>query len=249
MAISERSQTVLVWWGLVLATIYGIAWFALLRMMLPPDADMTALQVAAWYQERETSIKIGAMVASWTAAFLVPYFAVVGIQISRQEKGRPIWAVMAIIGGAMMSIFLVLPPLFWGTAAFTADRNPEITQIMHQLGCLALTTTDQYYVFNWAAVAVACFLPQIAKHSPFPRWFGYFTAFETVAFEVGALAFNFKTGPFAWNGIIALGLPLVMFTSFMTIMSYLLLKNLKLQRIDAEKGETAAVQTESVGAS
>jgi hypothetical protein len=171
---------------------------------------------------------------------MLPLWAVIGIQIARQEKGRPIWAVMAVAGGAMMSIFLVLPPLFWGVAAFTPGRSPDTTAMMHELGVLTLTTTDQYYIFNWVAVVVICLRPQIAPHSPFPRWFGYFSAWIGMMFEAGAMAFNFRTGPFSWNGLLVFWSPLSLFGLWIGVMAYLLLKSLKLQRQDAVAAEENA---------
>jgi hypothetical protein len=62
----------------------------------------------------------------------------------------------------------VLPPLFWGVAAFTPNRPADVTAIMHELGTLTITTTDQYYIFMWVAVVVICLLPNRVVHSPFP---------------------------------------------------------------------------------
>lgn len=139
-----------------------------------------------------------------------------------------------------MSIFLVLPPLFWGTAAFTVRKDPEITQLMHQLGMLTLTTTDQYYVFMWVAIALFCFLPKTVTHSPFPRWFGYLTAWIAFMFEAGAIAFMAHSGPFAWNGLLVYWSPLTLFGIWLAVMSYLLLHNINLQEVDAVALETAA---------
>jgi hypothetical protein len=61
------------------------------------------------------------VIASWTSAFLIPLVAVIVVQMARVEAGRKIWTVLTAFGGAMMSIFLVLPPLFFGVAAYTQD--------------------------------------------------------------------------------------------------------------------------------
>jgi hypothetical protein len=235
--VSERAQIGIVWWALALTAIYGLVLGLLLHMIPPPDATMSAVEIARWYSDHAFSIKVGATIASWTSAFMLPLWAVIGIQISRQEKGRPIWAVMAVAGGAMMSIFLVLPPLFWGVAAFTPSRSADTTAMMHELGVLTLTTTDQFYIFNWVAVVVICLRPQIAPHSPFPRWFGYFSAWIGMMFEAGAMAFNFRTGPFSWNGLLVFWSPLSLFGVWIGVMAYLLLRSLKLQRQDALAAE------------
>lgn len=237
VTMSERAQIAIVWWALALTAVYGLVLGFLLHMIPPPDATLPAAAVAHWYADRAFQIKIGATIASWTGAFMLPLWAVIGIQISRQEKSRPIWAVMAIAGGAMMSIFLVLPPLFWGVAAFTTGRSTDATSLMHELGVLTLTTTDQYYIFNWVAVIAICLRTQTAPHSPFPRWFGYFSAWVATMFEAGAIAFNFRTGPFSWNGLFVFWFPLTLFGLWIVVMSYLLLKALKLQRQDAQELE------------
>jgi hypothetical protein len=238
--MSERAQIGIVWWALALTASYGLVLGFLLHMIPPPDATLSAVEIARWYADHAFSIKIGATIASWTSAFMLPLWAVIGFQIARQEKGRPIWAVMAVAGGAMMSIFLVLPPLFWGVAAFTPGRSPDTTAMMHELGVLTLTTTDQYYIFNWVAVVVICLRPQIAPHSPFPRWFGYFSAWIGMMFEAGAMAFNFRTGPFSWNGLLVFWSPLSLFGLWIGVMAYLLLKSLRLQRQDAVAAEENA---------
>lgn len=242
MAVSERSQIYIVWWAVIFALIYGLSVGFLMHMVPPPDATMSADAVAAFYQEHKTAIQIGAVIASWTAAFMIPFWAVLGIQISRQETGKPVWTVMAIGGGVLMSIFLVLPPLFWGVAAFTPDRAPEVTQLMHQLGVLTWITTDQIYIFNWVALIVICFLPQTAPHSPFPRWYGYLCAWIGLMFEAGAIAFLTKTGPFAWDGLLAFFSPASLFCVWIIITAWLLLPKLKAQQRDAEAASAVSPQ-------
>jgi MFS family permease len=233
-AISERSQIAILWSSVIFGIIYALALGILLRMLPPPAATLTADQIKDWYLDRQTGIKLGAMIASWTSAFMVPFWAVVAMQISRQEKGRPIWTVTALVSGGLVSIFLVLPPLFFGTAAFTPNRAPEVTAIMHQLGVLTLVTTDQYFVFAFIAVAVMCFMPPRAAHSPFPRWFGYFTIWFTFIAEAGAIAFNMRTGPFAWNGLLAFWIPFGVFGPWLAILVVLLLKSLRRQTHEFE---------------
>jgi hypothetical protein len=240
--MSERSQIAIVWWALIFTTIYGLALGFLLHMIGPPAATLNADQVARFYAENHTSIRIGATVASWTSMFMTPLWCVIAAQIYRQEraaKGTPIWTIMAGVAGPMMGLFLALPPLFWGVAAFTPERMPQITATMHELGMLTLVTTDQVYVFNWAAVVVISLLPQAARFSPFPRWYGYFSAFCGVAFEVGAFAFDFRTGPFSWNGLIVFWMPLTLFGLWIVITAVLLLTALRAQLAAAAAPEPA----------
>jgi MFS family permease len=240
--MSERSQIAIVWWALIFTTIYGLALGFMLHMIGPPSATLTADQVKDFYLTNQTSIRWGATIASWTSMFMAPLWGVIAAQIWRQEKGRtPIWTLMAGVNGPMMGLFLALPPLFWGVAAFSPDRPAEVTAAIHELGLLTLTTTDQVYIFNYVAVVVIALLPQAAKYSPFPRWYGYFTAFWALAFEVGAFAFNFRSGPFSWNGIIVFWMPLTGFGLWILVTSVLLIKALKQQLNDKASVEDLQV--------
>jgi hypothetical protein len=155
------------------------------------------------------------------------------VQISRHEKGKPIWAALAFAGGALMSIPLVLPPIFWGVAAFTPTRAPEITAIMHELAMLTFVTTDQYYIFMWVAIAVVALMPHTIVHTPFPRWFGYYTAWTALMFEPGAIAFLTRSGLFAWNGLLAFWSPVVTFFAWIVVMAVLLFRAISQQEAEA----------------
>jgi hypothetical protein len=237
--MSERSQRILLWWGIIFAVIYGLVLGLLLNMIPPPTPKLSAAQIAHWYEVRHTKIRVGAVIASWTSAFMVPIAIVVAAQMSRQEQGRKVWSWITIASGTLMSIFLVLPPLFFGVAAFTPSRAPQITAIMHELGLLTLVTTDQYYVFMWVAVVVICLVPTAVKYSPFPRWFGYMTAWIAIMFEAGAFAFLPRTGPLAWNGLLVFWLPLTLFGLWIAVMSYLLFGALRQQREETTQLELA----------
>jgi hypothetical protein len=232
--MSERSQRIILWWGIAFAAIYGAALLFLLHMVPPPSPTRSPQSVADFYNDHHDSIRIGATIASWTSAFMVPIFAVIVIQMKREEGAKPIWTVLAAMGGAMMSIFLVLPPLFWGVAAYTDHRvDPQVTQIMHELGCLTLTTTDQYYIFAWIAIAVIALMPKAVTNSPFPRWYGYFTLWTALMFEVGALAFLPRTGVFCWRGLLVFWSPLTLFGLWIGVTSYLLFKAIRAQEEEA----------------
>jgi len=232
---SERSQKAILWWGIGLAVIYSIALIFLLHMVPPPSATWGADRVADWYQQHHTSILIGATICGWSGAFMMPILAVVAVQMARVEGGRyPIWSWLGLVSGALMSLFLALPPLMWGAAAFTPGRSVDATEVMHDLGMFTLTTTDQFYIFLWVGVSVLCFRPSTAlvPNNPFPRWWGYLSLWITIMFEAGVFAFLTRTGPFAWNGLLVFWSPLSLFGVWISVQCYLLFKALTAQMAD-----------------
>jgi hypothetical protein len=234
MIVSARSQTILVWWSLIFAVIFGVALGFLIQMLPPPAATLSADEIRDWYLQRSGEIKLGAVIASWTSGFLLPLLTVIGLQIARLERGRPVWGVLTPIAGAMSSLFLVLPPIFFGVAAFTPGRSADATATMHELGVLTLVTTTQYFIFCWAGMIVASLVPKAAAASPFPRWFGYYSIWLVGMFELGAFAFLTRTGPFSWNGLFVFYCPFILFGIWIGVVVWKLLGALKVQRAEEE---------------
>ena len=228
--MTERAQTIMIWWALIFMTIFGFTWWGLLDMMPPPPATWTPNEVAAFYVEHGFKIKLGALIASWTSAFMVPFSVVVAVQMARLEKGTPVWSILQFAGGILMSIFLVLPPIFWGIAAYSPERAPQVTALIHEIAMLTLVTTDQFYIFQMVAMAYVSLTQTADAQSPFPRWIGFFTIWSALIFEVGAIAFIPKTGPFSWNGLFVFWFPLVIFGAWVMTISVSMLQALKRQQ-------------------
>jgi hypothetical protein len=173
---SERSQRAILWWGIGLALVYLVAFVFLLQQVPLKNPAWSAEQVAQWYVDNQGRIKWGAVLASWSGAFMMPILAVVAVQMARVETGGwKIWSALSLVSGALMSLFLMLPPMFWGVAAYTAPRkDSEVTTLMHELASLTMTTTDQFYIFLWIGVTVIALRPatQLVKKQPVPALVG-----------------------------------------------------------------------------
>lgn len=231
---SQRAQVILIWWGLIMMFIFGFTMWLGFDMVGPPSPKLTPDEVKAFYLEDNLAKRLAAMITSWCSAFAVPIQTAVAVQVARLEKqhgsGFPVWGLTAFGSGILMSLFLVLPPLFWGVAAYTADRPSEVTTLMHELGMLTLTTTDQFYIFGMVAVAyVSLSISNHDERSAFPRWMGFFTIWAAIAFEVGAFAFIPKSGPFSWNGVVVFWMPFVVYGTWITVLCVVMLKALKRQ--------------------
>ncbi len=240
MDLQPRTQKFIVWWSLVFFAIYAVIGFNrwLLPGIPPLPPGWSAAQIAQWYAEHSTRVKIGAFISSWVGAAWAPFLVILALQMYRHEKTMrklPVWTAITGACGVMVSIFLVLPPIFWGVAAFTPTRAPEVTALMNELAYLTFVTTDQYFIFAWVAISVVCLIPNSVVHTPFQRWYGYFNAWMTVVFEFGAFAFLAKTGPFAWNGLFPYWLPLAAGFGWFGATTYVLLKAINQQAAEQDR--------------
>ena len=154
--MSQHAQRILIWWSVAFLAIYVLALAFLFDMVPPPRATMSAQQIADWYAHRHTrivSVRRDLMDERVRASASV----VVAVQLARVEGGRRVWSILTGASGVMTSIFLVLPPLFWGVAAYTPSRDPQVTAVMHELGMLTFVAVVPYFIFMWVAIAVFCF--------------------------------------------------------------------------------------------
>ena len=233
MTFSLRSQIFLVWWSLIFTIIFTLALIFLLGIVPPPDATMTSEEIKTWYQDNDTSIKAGAAVCGITSAFFVPLSAVIAAQVRRHETGYPIWSQLVLISGGLTAMFLVLPPIAFGAAAFTPGRSADATAVMHQFGLLMLVTTDMWYVFMWVALIVVSLRSHSLLNCAFPRWYGYLCIFSMTVFEFGVFGFLTRTGPFAWDGAVVWWAVFGIFFLWIIVSGVLLLQSLKRQLADA----------------
>lgn len=229
MKLSAKSQTIILWWSLISLIIYGAAFWGLLGMVPPPAPSLTPAEVGAFYAAHAFQIKLGAVVSSVTSAFLIPFSVVVGFQLSRIEEGPPVWSVLAVAGGSLTCIFLVIPPILWGAAAFTPDRAPELTAIINEIANLSLITTGQFYILNTVPIFYLGLKAKPDPYSAFPRWLCWLTAFLTIIGETGILSFMFRIGPFAWNGLLAFWIPFGVYFTWIGCVYYCLFSALKRQ--------------------
>lgn len=62
-----------------------------------------------------------------------------------------------------------------------------------------------------AAAFAAAILKDRHEPTVFPRWLGYFNAWAALLFTPGFLLLYFKTGPFAYHGLLVYWMPTVVF--------------------------------------
>lgn len=229
MKHSAQSQTIILWWSFISLLIFGFVFYALFRMVPPPSPSLTPVEVVAFYSAHAFDIKLGAVIASVTSAFLIPFSVVLGFQLARIEEGSPVWSVLAVIGGSLTCIFLVLPPILWGVAAFTTSRPPELTALVNEIANLSLITTGQFYIFSTVPIIYVGLKAKPDPYNPFPRWVCWLTAFLTIIGETGIVAFMFKTGPFAWDGLLAFFIPFGVYFFWIFALYYLMFSALKRQ--------------------
>jgi hypothetical protein len=199
----------------------------------PPLPSADAEQTMMMYQGNSMGIRIGGLLIMLSGALYLPFVASIAAQVRRIEASdAPALSYTVLAAGTSFTMFFVLPGLVWVTAAFRPERSADVTQMLNDMGWLLFICT----------VAVACVQSVVlglailadGRQPPvFPRWVGFFNLWLALVESCGQLAALFKTGPFAWNGLVSFWLPLCLLGPWFFVMSIGVMKAAKRQAADA----------------
>jgi hypothetical protein len=229
--MNTRNQAICVWAGVAAILIFFLAFWPLLHLIPPWSPSETALSVAQRYQQHTLSMRTGSVLLILAASMTAPYFAVIATQMTRIEGRLAVLSITQILAGTGVYIFIVLPALLFSVAAFRVERAPELILLMNDLAWTTFVMTFGPAVVQNLAIGLAI-LSDRGKQPVFPRWVGYFNFWVGLLFVPGGMMTFFKSGPFAWNGIIAFWVPAGVFGAWFLVMTPTLLKAIQQQARD-----------------
>jgi hypothetical protein len=225
-----RAQRFLLWLSSVAANVFFISWGWMMGFFPPPSPSLPVDAVIKLYTDNLVQFRVAAALAILSGGYMIPWSLVVSMQMARLEKGAPIWAILQFICASINSIFIWGPALIWGIAAFSVERDPALTVLLHEAGWLTLICALSVFALNLLTVIVVCFSKnEDDKVSAFPRWLGYLTIWQAVQSYGGPMALLFKKGIFAWNGLIPFWLPTALFGAWFLALTITMLRALRHQ--------------------
>jgi hypothetical protein len=210
-----------IWSWPVCAVLFGISFVGIAGFLPPVLESASAADVAAFYDANRTTIRAGLIGAMFASALLLPFFAVVSAEMRKIEGRNPLLAPIQYGGAVVLTTFFQIICLLWLLASFRPEISPEIIRAANDYGWLVWTMLIPTYSLQFVCMAVAGFIDH-RPHPIWPRWAAYLNIWVAVIGAGGVLAVYLKTGPFSWNGIIGIWLPLALFVIGMTVNMWLL---------------------------
>jgi len=139
----------------------------------------------------------------------------------------------------LLQVYFVLCSMLWLIATFRSELEPSTVRLVHDAGWLIFVMVFPGYVLQMACIAIAAFCDR-SPDPIWPRWFGYLCLWIALSGSGGGLAVFFKSGPFAWNGLIGFWLPIGMFVIWICCISYLMHRGILRQATEEPQDEHAA---------
>lgn len=224
--MNKDLQRLCAWTGIPAMAVFFIG-MAIMTFIPPLSPALSAEQVAEVYRTYTTQIRAGGVLVVISAIFAIPFFAVVSMQLRAMEgPQRPVMAYAQMIAGAANVQFYIMPGLLWCVAAFRPDRPPEILSALNDLAWI-VAVLPWPITFIQMVVCGLAILKHADRNPVFPRWAGFFNLWGALIFIPGSLLPFFKTGPFAWNGLLSFWLPGTIFGVWYIVMQVLVLKAIK----------------------
>jgi hypothetical protein len=198
----------------------------------PPAPSLSAPELAAYFDAHRTGIRVGILVAMFSTALMLPYLTVVSAEIKKIEGKLGLLAPIQFGGAvALVMIFQVIG-LAWLSASYRPEANPDVIRAFNDYCWFAWSTFIATYSIQYLCMAVAGFM-DIRIHPIWPRWAAYMNLWVAITGAGGVLAVFFKTGPFAWNGVIGYWIPVIVFAVGMSITCVLMHRR---ARYEASRG-------------
>jgi hypothetical protein len=200
-------------------SLYTVVFFVITRTQPPGKPWYDPNQVVGWFADRHTGLLVGFALIFVLGGLSVTSIALITYSIRRMSVSRAfaysyliLYAVAAVPGFVFICVAMTV-------GAMRPDRDPALQQWLYDLGFLSFSGTMGVFLVG-SLIWMAAIL--LDENRVFPKWFGYLNLCNALTEVVIAPSWIFQRGVFAWNGVIAWWIDVVVFGLYTGIFIYLL---------------------------
>ncbi|WP_181781127.1 hypothetical protein [Pseudonocardia pini] len=210
--------------GAIVVALVG--WLVAGVLPRPPAADDSTADIVAFYGENPTAVRLGLALAVLGLSGIGALTAVISIRMVQMPGQSPVAAFLQMISGAVTWVMLIVPLVIMNVAAFRPDRTPELTVTLNDLAWILFIPPVGPFLVQNVAIAVGI-LSDRGERPILPRWVAFANLWVGFLFLPGLLAYFFKSGPFAWQGIFSFWLALTAYAAWAFIMGFTIRASLR----------------------
>ena len=226
--MNKTAQLIGTWAGPITIILFALSFWPFAGFLPPLSPTMTAAEVSAYYQQHTAGIRFGMVLMMFAGTLNCVFVAAISTQLRRIEKESPMWTYAQLTVGCAGSVTIIVGAMLMTAVAFRPDRGVELTYLLFDIAWLWLVMPGTPAAIQNIVIGMAILTDKNAK-PVFPRWLGFFNIWTGLLFLPGALVTFFKTGPFAWDGLLAFWLPAGLFVPWFFIMFFMMRKAIRQQ--------------------
>lgn len=226
-----------VWCGVIVLLAFTASSFVIGNLFPPISPSAGPAEVKAFLVDNRTNILVATVILGIFAPLFYPFAILTSLQIRRIEGGWGLLSMLQLTTSIVAPTGWVYPMAVLATAAYRPERSADLMMLLSDQYWLTYIGVAVIFVVNVAGIGLAILLDRRAE-PVFPRWLGWLNVVLAVAFFPGVFVYLVTDGPFAWDGVFALGIPSTAFFIWKICMVWGLLRAVKSQ--EKEEQEAAA---------
>jgi hypothetical protein len=216
------------WWSIpFFYNLFGIVFVYLARLMPPPSPGLTTDQIINFLRSNATHLQIAIVMLSLSLGLASLSSGIIVVQMRRMKGAGPAlaYAYLAALAVAALPGCLFCGLMF-ALAAFRPDRDPALVVLLYDMGLLSFVGSLGCFIVQYMVFAIAIFLDE---REIFPKWLGYMSIWGVVTELLAIPIWIFRSGPYAWNGLISFFLGTIIFVVWEFCLVVSLYKAIKTQ--------------------
>lgn len=218
-------QRLFAWSGLVGVVVFFLG-FVFAGFIPPPSPSLTPETVGRYYVEHANGVRFGMVLTLISGMFVMPMVGVISAQIGRIQGISSAVVYAQITAGAVGTVFFILGAVAFLTTAYRPERALELTYVMNDFAWIMSVITVPPAFMQNVIIGIAVLSDRGAK-PVFPRWVAFLNFWVAIGFVPTCLLPYFKSGPFAWNGLLVFWLAGTVFGAWFIAMTVVLLKAIR----------------------
>jgi hypothetical protein len=227
VADQERlgSQKLGLWCNFVFVALTAIGWLGIAHFILPAPADLGLQGTKVWFSEtHHWGVLIGCSIFYVAAGILTPGSVAFGLMLSKIEGRRPLWSITTAVCGVFISLIIFFNCCAWMVAAYRPQTAPDVIQSWYDWAWFAFLLGWIYLALEMVATGAVEMMDDRAEPMV-PRWFSYATFLGAFCLLGAAGPAFFQSGPFAYHGLLAFYLPVVIWAAYLMMTSWFMIRS------------------------
>jgi hypothetical protein len=235
--MSARTQVACAACGPVFLVLW-VAGFAVIAGFLPPPSpNLNAVQLAHYFGNNRTGIRLGIIVAMVGTGLMAPWLGALCVLMKQIEGRRSPLTYTNLTLSSMLMVAAFLPLWFIQVIVYRAHRPVGDVLLLSDMTWLPFVGFTGCALVQWTCIGAAILKDKHPK-PVMPRWSGYL-CLSIVVCSLPAFAIYFvKSGPLAWNGLLSFWIPLATYGIWVIGMTAVMIPASR--RSDAEPTPAAA---------
>ena len=236
------SQKAGLWCTFIFVALTVIGWLGIAHFWAPAPADIGLEATKIWFTETyQWQTILGCTIFYIGAGLLTPGSIQFAIMLAKIEGKWPLWSITTGVCGIFISLIIFFNCCAWIVVAYRPEFGADVIQAWYDWSWFAFLLGWIYLAIEMIATAVVELMDK--REVPMiPRWFTWATFAGAASLLTAMGPAFFKSGPFAYHGLLAFYLPVAVWGTYLVGTTIFMLKELDRQEAEVRAPIGVAVR-------